>query len=166
MYKSEKSSSSPRPSRFSFYRLLNQPTMPGIEYKPNGPDAGESVSKPDEKEKLSYIVSTTSIESPLKATESVEVSEIEDIGERSVDNPFLDPEVAKYWADVYNKSKYEGRHAFEPMLTWTAAEEKKVIRRLDWHVCLWAVSKELGPFQMLCTNGKRRVVHRILRCST
>lgn len=115
--------------------------MPSIEYKPNGPDADQSVPKADEKEKLSYIVSTTSIESPLKSTESIQVLEIEDIREQSIDNPFVDPEVARYWADVYNKSKYEGRHFFEPTLTWTAAEEKKVVRRLDWHVCLWAVSK-------------------------
>lgn len=155
---------SPRPSPSILYRLLNWLTMTSIEYKPDGSGAG-GVSKSAEKEKLSYIFSTTSIESPLKATESIEVSEIEDIAERSVDNPFLDLEVAKYWADVYNKSKYEGRHAFEPTLTWTAAEEKKVIRRLDWHVCLWAVSTKSDPLLTDCTNKTPRVVYPVLRRS-
>lgn len=139
--------------------------MPGIEYKPNGLDMDQSVPKKDEKEKLSYIVSTTSVESPLKSIESVQIAEVEDIGERSLENPFLDPEVAQYWTGVYNESKYEGRLLFEPTLTWTAAEEKKVIRQLDWHVCLWAVSTQLNSLKMVCTNGTTHIVCRVLRRS-
>jgi hypothetical protein len=55
-------------------------------------------------------------------------------------NPFSDPDVAAYYEMVYDKSQYECRHVFDPTLEWTAAEEKKIIRKLDWHVCLWAVS--------------------------
>lgn len=57
-----------------------------------------------------------------------------------VKNPFLDPDVAEHWAKVYEKSEYECRAAFDPFFTWTDEEEKKLVRRLDWHVCLWAVS--------------------------
>ncbi|KAH6720701.1 major facilitator superfamily transporter-like protein [Leptodontidium sp. MPI-SDFR-AT-0119] len=53
-------------------------------------------------------------------------------------NPFLDPDVAEHWAIVYEKSQYECRSAFDPAFTWTEEEERKLVRRLDWHVCLWA----------------------------
>lgn len=55
-------------------------------------------------------------------------------------NPFADPEVAAYYATLYEKSQYECRHVFDPTLEWTPAEERKLVRKLDWHVCLWAVS--------------------------
>lgn len=63
------------------------------------------------------------------------------LSEESYDerNPFSDPEVASYYATLYEKSQYECRHVFDPTLEWTAAEEKKLVRKLDWHVCLWAV---------------------------
>ncbi|KAH7014502.1 major facilitator superfamily domain-containing protein [Microdochium trichocladiopsis] len=53
-------------------------------------------------------------------------------------NPFAKPQVAAYWKDVYEKAQYECRHAFDPTLEWTEEEEKKLIRRMDWRVCLWA----------------------------
>jgi hypothetical protein len=55
-------------------------------------------------------------------------------------NPFSDPDVAAYWISVYEKSHYECRHVVDPKLEWTAAEERKLVRKLNWHVCLWAVS--------------------------
>jgi hypothetical protein len=54
-------------------------------------------------------------------------------------NPFVDPDVAARWKAVYDASSYECRHVFDPNLTWSAEEEKKIIRKLDWRVCLWAV---------------------------
>ncbi|KAK0108166.1 hypothetical protein ONS95_002988 [Cadophora gregata] len=53
-------------------------------------------------------------------------------------NIFVDPEVKAYYVDLYEKAQYECRHAFDADLTWTKEEEKKLVRRLDWHVCLWA----------------------------
>ncbi|KAF1816976.1 MFS general substrate transporter [Eremomyces bilateralis CBS 781.70] len=53
-------------------------------------------------------------------------------------NPFADPQVRDYYIGVYEKAKYECRHAFDADATWTKEEEKKIIRKLDWHVCLWA----------------------------
>lgn len=55
-------------------------------------------------------------------------------------NPFLDPDVANHWTTVYEKSQYECRHVFDPTFNWTKEEERKLVRKLDWHVCLWAVS--------------------------
>lgn len=54
-------------------------------------------------------------------------------------NPFLNPDIAAHWRQVYEASSYECRHKFDPNLTWTEEEEKKLIRKLDWRVCLWAV---------------------------
>jgi hypothetical protein len=68
---------------------------------------------------------------------NVDVSSADD--ERNK-NPFSDPKVAAYYETVYEKSQYECRHVFDPTLEWTDAEERKIVRKLDWHVCLWAVS--------------------------
>ncbi|CZR59453.1 probable permease of the major facilitator superfamily [Phialocephala subalpina] len=54
------------------------------------------------------------------------------------DNPFSDPDIAAHYAALYEKSQYECRHVFDPTLAWSAEEEKKLVRKLDWHVCLWA----------------------------
>lgn len=53
-------------------------------------------------------------------------------------NPFRDPKAAEYWQAVYKKSQYECREAFDPNLEWDAKEERKIVRKLDWHVCTWA----------------------------
>jgi hypothetical protein len=61
------------------------------------------------------------------------------------DNPFSDPEVAKRYRDIYEKARYECRHRFDPGLTWTAEEERQLVRRLDWHIFLWAVRTHTNP---------------------
>ncbi|CAK7219828.1 hypothetical protein SCUCBS95973_003953 [Sporothrix curviconia] len=53
-------------------------------------------------------------------------------------NPFADPEVAEYWRGVYENATYECRHVFDPSFTWSEEEERKLVRKLDWRVCLWA----------------------------
>lgn len=70
-------------------------------------------------------------------------------------NPFLDPDVAEHWAEVYENSNYECRAYFDPTATWTEEEERKIVRRLDWRVCLWAVSDILQyhPNTECVTNG-------------
>ncbi|USW49405.1 Putative major facilitator superfamily, MFS transporter superfamily [Septoria linicola] len=45
---------------------------------------------------------------------------------------------AEYWQAVYEESQYECREAFDPTLEWDAKEERKIVRKLDWHVCTWA----------------------------
>jgi hypothetical protein len=69
-------------------------------------------------------------------------------------NPFADPDVAEYWRTVYDKSRYECRAVFDPTLEWTALEEKKLVRKLDWHVCLWAVCSLILSTRTSLTNNK------------
>lgn len=65
---------------------------------------------------------------------------LEQRGERTEkNNPFLDPAVAEYWRGVYEKAHYECRDLFDPTLTWTEEEERLLVRKLDWRICLWAV---------------------------
>ena len=64
-----------------------------------------------------------------------------DSGEDDADiakNPFLDPDVAAHWRKVYDDATYECRHVLDPHLTWSREEERRLVRKLDWRVCLWA----------------------------
>lgn len=54
------------------------------------------------------------------------------------DNVFKDPDVANFYRDLYEKSKYEGRFHFDPEFEWTPAEERKVRWKLEFRACLWA----------------------------
>ncbi|KAH7179484.1 major facilitator superfamily domain-containing protein [Fusarium flagelliforme] len=56
----------------------------------------------------------------------------------SIEHPFSDPEIADRWRKVYEKAEYENRHRFDPSFTWTDQEEKKLVRRIDFRICLWA----------------------------
>jgi hypothetical protein len=47
-------------------------------------------------------------------------------------NIFADPEIRDFYVKMYEKAKYECRHVFDADLTWTAEEEKKLIRKVDW----------------------------------
>ncbi|PKS05694.1 hypothetical protein jhhlp_007961 [Lomentospora prolificans] len=62
----------------------------------------------------------------------------EEIVDEHAFNPFVAPGAAEHWWGVYEKSEYECRHVFEPEMTWSKEEEKRIVRKLDWHVCLWA----------------------------
>lgn len=42
---------------------------------------------------------------------------------------FSNPKVASYWRGVYDNAQYEGRHRFDPNLTWSASEEKRLKRK-------------------------------------
>jgi hypothetical protein len=56
-----------------------------------------------------------------------------------VNNPFSNPEVAKRYRLIYEKAQYECRHYFDPVLSWTAEEEQRVLASIDRRICLWAV---------------------------
>ncbi|KAI0487118.1 MFS general substrate transporter [Xylaria cf. heliscus] len=53
-------------------------------------------------------------------------------------NPFANPHVAAQWKKVYDDCQYECRHVFDATLEWSEEEEKRVVRKVDWRVCLWA----------------------------
>lgn len=77
----------------------------------------------------------TAVSASSSITPSVDASEVSE-------NPFADPAVAAHYAALYEKAKYECRHVFDPNLQWTPQEERRLVRKLDWHVCLWAVSRD------------------------
>lgn len=44
---------------------------------------------------------------------------------------FKDPTVAAHWRAVFESARYENRHRFDPSYTWTAEEEKKLVRKVS-----------------------------------
>ncbi|CRK23906.1 hypothetical protein BN1723_003054 [Verticillium longisporum] len=54
------------------------------------------------------------------------------------DHVFSDASVADYWRKVYEQAGYENRHRFDPTLEWTAEEERKLVKKIDWRILLWA----------------------------
>jgi len=55
---------------------------------------------------------------------------------------FKDPAVADHWRAVFEKAGYENRHRFDPSFTWTAEEEKKLVRKIDFRIMLWCVCED------------------------
>ena len=72
-------------------------------------------------------------------------------------NPFVDPEVEARYRLLYEKSQYECRHVLDATLEWSNKEERKVVRKLDWHVCTWAVSKVSGVRQYCKTTDSLQI---------
>lgn len=70
-------------------------------------------------------------------------------------NPFSDPKVAKYYKDLYDNSQYECRDAFDPELEWSAAEEKKLVRKLDYRVCAFAC---FAFFALQVDRGAKKIL--------
>ncbi|KAJ3521680.1 hypothetical protein NMY22_g12215 [Coprinellus aureogranulatus] len=46
-----------------------------------------------------------------------------------------DPALAQYY---WPKEMYENRHRFDPGARWTYREERRLVRKIDWKVMLWA----------------------------
>ncbi|TVY27419.1 putative transporter [Lachnellula hyalina] len=74
---------------------------------------------------------------PAPASNSSSTSikdDIETSGAQTVQGSVFDDSKA---AELYQPvEKYEGRHRFDPSATWTEEEERKLIRSLDWRICL------------------------------
>ncbi|KAI1655010.1 MFS general substrate transporter [Daldinia decipiens] len=54
------------------------------------------------------------------------------------DHIFSDPSVAEYWRAKYEKASYENRHRFDPEYKWTAEEERRLVRKIDARIMVWA----------------------------
>lgn len=65
--------------------------------------------------------------------------DLESISSSESDHVFKDPKLANYYAGIYEESKYECRHLFDPELTWTEKEEKIITRKNDWNVTFWSL---------------------------
>jgi hypothetical protein len=60
-----------------------------------------------------------------------EVMKRTDVPFGSTDNhPFADSAMAAHWRQVYENASYENRHRFDPEFTWTAEEEKRLVRKV------------------------------------
>lgn len=92
-------------------------------------------AKTEDRDGTTYINVKTTLHQPPS-----ELSGSDDNGYDFEKNPFKDQVVALHWREVYKKSQYECRHVFDSSLTWSEEEEKKLVRKLDYRVCLWAVS--------------------------
>jgi hypothetical protein len=84
----------------------------------------------------------TAVSSPIPGEQKSGITTVEaregENNERK-NNPFLNPKAAEHWRQVYEKNSYECRHVFDPHFTWSEEEEKRLVRKLDWRICLWAV---------------------------
>lgn len=56
----------------------------------------------------------------------------------SNEHVFSDPTVANHWRGIYEGARYENRHRFDPNLKWTAEEERRLVRKIDIRIMLWA----------------------------
>lgn len=65
----------------------------------------------------------------------IEVKELDNDNDSHI---FQDPVVAEHYREIYEKVDYECKDHFDPNLTWTKEEEKKITRKNDWYVCFWA----------------------------
>ncbi|KAH6608346.1 hypothetical protein Trco_001692 [Trichoderma cornu-damae] len=94
--------------------------------------------------RIEVYASTDEVDSCILDSTSDQIQQPRDItgseegGYDGTKNPFSDPAVAQHWREVYEKSNYECRHVFDPSLSWSEEEERRLVRKLDWRVCLWA----------------------------
>ncbi|KAI0869085.1 MFS general substrate transporter [Hypoxylon argillaceum] len=100
------------------------------------PSAQASARVTDNSIVASHSTSSLDDKNPSIRSSTRSLSTEEEEGLRS--NPFTDPRIAAQWKQVYDECHYECRHVFDATLEWTAEEEKRIIRKLDWRVCLWA----------------------------
>lgn len=84
------------------------------------------------------------LEEKLDDVIQVVLVDTDSLAESLLNNPFKDPAVAEYYADLYEKSKYESRLAFDPDFEWEPEEEKKLLRILDLRVALSACIMFIG----------------------
>ncbi|KAK7755506.1 hypothetical protein SLS62_002438 [Diatrype stigma] len=89
-------------------------------------------------EEGSYDSKNVDVSAPVDADRgSTEDSANEDYGS-SDDHIFSDPVVADRWRQIYEQARYENRHRFDPDCRWTAREETKLVRTIDWRIMIWA----------------------------
>lgn len=91
---------------------------------------------PQSKKKDSTIISVISIDEDKSFNSRNFDFENNDNGTEH--NVFANPDVAAYYRKVYENAEYEGRHVFDPEMTWSKDEERRVLWKIEWNVLLWA----------------------------
>lgn len=64
--------------------------------------------------------------------------EVDSDSSSELEHIFQDPVVAEHYKQIYDNCNYECREHFDPELTWTAEEERKIVWKNDWYVTFWA----------------------------
>lgn len=87
----------------------------------------------------------TRVSSPARSASVSQVSLAEELGGTkdanygsTPDHVFSDPAIAAHWTEVYEGAGYENRHRFDPSFQWGASEERKLVRKIDFRIMLWA----------------------------
>lgn len=57
---------------------------------------------------------------------------------------FSDSVSLSYWTNTYETAKYEGRHRLDPQLQWSAAEEKRLVRKVCHSRCSSITNANMG----------------------
>mgnify|MGYP003362174085 CR=1 FL=1 len=83
-----------------------------------------------------YLSSLSELIDDDKIAYDLEISQIPSESNSIDKHIFTDPTVADYYRSLYEKSKYECRHLFDPSFSWTKGEERAVVRKNDWNVTL------------------------------
>lgn len=94
---------------------------------------GVSQAKPKAQEDETKKIGAETIDVKNYSSSDLESQLLED-----EHNPFKDPTVAQFYSDLYEKTQYECREAFDPHLSWSEEEEKKLVRKLDLRVTFTA----------------------------
>ncbi|OTB06846.1 hypothetical protein M426DRAFT_20594 [Hypoxylon sp. CI-4A] len=88
---------------------------------------------PDTKE-----VNTNSKDTEKSSQSSGEKTTANDAYGSAGEHVFSDPAVADHWRGVYERARYENRHRFDPEYKWTAEEERRLVRKIDARIMVWA----------------------------
>jgi hypothetical protein len=105
---------------------LKEPTMTVTESPSTGWSSGSWWKSPSYDSAFVTVDGDSSVSSSIK--DGV------DFNENAFGSVFQDANAAKLYEPP---PEYEGYHRYDPNFTWNDIEEKALIRKLDWRVCLW-----------------------------
>ncbi|KAL9101469.1 MAG: hypothetical protein Q9163_003264 [Psora crenata] len=86
------------------------------------------LNEPSGHESSAYAKRVATTTARTEADESAEISKLKSPSQESVES------LEHYYVPI---ERYEGRHRYDPKATWTDAEERALIKRLDVRVCAY-----------------------------
>ncbi|OWB74317.1 hypothetical protein B5S31_g4106 [[Candida] boidinii] len=98
---------------------------------------GSSVSNSEFEEEIANNKAVEFEETEIAAEDSSDSDSIKTLS-GGPENPFLDPNFATYYRNLYESTIYECRARFDPFFKWSQKEEDKLRRKLDFRVTLLA----------------------------
>lgn len=103
-------------------------------YRSSRHDATESSSITNDTSSLKNATFAPQTETKLESltTTTVPLAPLSDA------HIFQDPTLATHWLSIYTSTRYENRHRLDPAFTWTLAEEKTLLRKVDTRILIWS----------------------------